>query len=61
MFVFLANMMMLWTSLGALLLELIKPKAGYDPAQPQRVLFPQELEEEVVLHLPVGFCVSVGV
>lgn len=38
--VFLANMMMLWISLGTLLLELIKPKAGHDPAQPWRVLSP---------------------
>lgn len=55
--VFLANMMMLWISLGTLLLELIKPTAGHDPAQPWRVLFPHELEEEVVSHLPVGFFV----
>lgn len=59
--VFLANTMVLWTSLGTLLLELIKPRPGHDPAQPQRVLFPQELEEEVVSHLPVGFFVTVGV
>lgn len=30
--VFPANTMMLWTSLGTLLLQLIKPKAGHDPA-----------------------------
>lgn len=55
------NMMMLWTSLGTLLLELIKPKACHDPAQPRRVLFPQGLEEDVLSHLPVGFFVSVWV
>lgn len=55
-----ANMMMLWTSLGTFLLELIRTKASHDPAQPWTVLFPQELEDEVVSHLPVGFFVSVG-
>lgn len=43
--VLLANAMMLWTSLRTLLLELIKPKAGHDPAQLRGFFFPRSWEK----------------
>lgn len=48
---------------GIFLLELIKKAYGWPcPAEHLGCFFsPHKMEEEMVSHLPVGFCVSVGV